>query len=352
MGPITSLASIAGCILLARFRRTSPAVRFLVGVSATGYPPFGLGMRDFLQQNASWLGVSPDVQIKLFKSVLIVALFLLMRTLVSRAIRRHSADTAQLYRWSRGLNTATGILILIALAGTWLSGFGSLATFMGIVGAGLAVAMHDTVANMTGFLFILARRPFEVGDRIEIGGTKGDVIDIRLFQFSILEIGNWIDADQSTGRIMHVPNGLVLREKLANFNKGFEYVWHEIPVLLTFESDWRKAKRILESIVWADTFRVAEDAERQVRSAASKYLIYAGKLTPIVYTSVRDSGILLTVRYLTSPKTRRGTEQQIWESILEQFEQNADIDFAYPTMRYYTLPDSTPVGGGPANVTR
>lgn len=308
-------------------------------------------MRDFFQQTGGWLDGSSDVQVKLIKSVLIVALFLLIRSLVSRGIQR-STDGAQQYRWNRALNASTGILILLVLGGTWLSGFGSLATFVGIVGAGLAVAMHDTVANMTGFLFILARRPFEVGDRIEIGGTKGDVIDIRLFQFSMLEIGNWIDADQSTGRIMHVPNGLVLRERLANFNKGFEYIWHEIPVLLTFESDWRKAKRILEGIVWSDTFQVAEDAERQVRSTASKYLIYTGKLTPIVYTSVRDSGILLTVRYLTNHKSRRGTEQEIWESILQQFEEHADIDFAYPTVRYYTLPESPVATTGPLNVTR
>ena len=159
-----------------------------------------------------------------------------------------------------------------------------------------------------------------------------------MFQFSMLEIGNWVDADQSTGRIMHVPNGKVLRERTANFSRGFEYIWHEIPVLVTFESNWRKAKQILEEVVNADTFSVAEDVQRQVRRAASRYLIYSGKMTPIVYTAVRDSGILLTIRYLTKPKTRRGTEQQIWEDVLSRFDAEPDIEFAYPTMRYYEEP--------------
>jgi small-conductance mechanosensitive channel len=225
--------------------------------------------------------------------------------------------------------------MVIFLGVIWFAGLERIATFAGILGAGLAVALHDTIANIAGFLFIILRRPFEVGDRIEIEGIAGDVIDIRLFQFSLLEIGNWVDADQSTGRIVQVPNGKVLRAATASFNKGFEYIWHEIPVLITFESDWKKAKSILENIVDEDDFVVAEEVERQVRKAASRYLIYSGKVTPIVYTTVRDSGVLLTVRYMTKPKTRRGSEQQLWEQILERFAENDDIALAYPTIRYY-----------------
>jgi len=277
----------------------------------------------------------PDTQLKLLRSLLVVLIFLLIRSAVLRIIRQTVTDVAQRYRWSRGFSTTVGVLMLLFLIPTWFSGLESLATFAGILGAGLAVALHDTVSNVAGFLFIVFRRPFEVGDRIEIDGTAGDVIDIRLFQFSLLEIGNWVDADQSTGRIMHVPNGKVLRERTASFTREFEYIWHEIPVLITFESDWKAAKAILGEIIDAETFQVGEEAARQVRQAASGYLIYSGKMTPIVYTSVRDSGVLLTIRYMTKPKTRRGTEQEIWEEILAGFAENDAIELAYPTVRYY-----------------
>ncbi|MEM7434330.1 MAG: mechanosensitive ion channel family protein [Myxococcota bacterium] len=292
-------------------------------------------MEDFLTDGRTWLGLQPATQLKLLRSLLVILIFLLLRSVVARLIRKNITDVAQRYRWSRGFNTATGVLIVLFLVPTWFSGLQSLATFAGILGAGLAVALHDTVANIAGFLFIVFRRPFEVGDRIEIDGTAGDVIDVRLFQFSLLEIGNWVDADQSTGRIMHVPNGKVLRERTASFTRGFEYIWHEVPVLITFESDWKAAKGILEEIINAEAFMVGDEAARQVRQAASRYLIYSGKMTPIVYTSVRDSGILLTIRYMTKPKTRRGTEQQVWETILERFEAHGNIDLAYPTIRYY-----------------
>jgi len=288
-----------------------------------------------MTDGATWLGMMPETQVKVLKSLFVVLFFLLIRSAVMRVMLRSVTDVRQRYGWSRGVTSAVGILMVIFLGVIWFAGLERIATFAGILGAGLAVALHDTIANIAGFLFIILRRPFEVGDRIEIEGIAGDVIDIRLFQFSLLEIGNWVDADQSTGRIVQVPNGKVLRAATASFNKGFEYIWHEIPVLITFESDWKKAKSILEDIVDEDAFVVAEEVERQVRKAASRYLIYSGKVTPIVYTTVRDSGVLLTVRYMTKPKTRRGSEEQLWEQILDRFAENDDIALAYPTIRYY-----------------
>jgi len=160
-------------------------------------------------------------------------------------------------------------------------------------------------------------------------------VDIRVFQFTIVEIKNWVDADQSTGRIVHIPNSKILREEIANFTTGFEYIWNEIPVLVTFESNWRKAKQLLEDIARTHCEAFTPEAERQLRKTAQRYLIIAGKLTPIVYTSVRDCGVLLTMRFLTKARQRRGNEQAIWEAILDAFAQHPDIDFAYPTTRFY-----------------
>ncbi|MCZ6805656.1 MAG: mechanosensitive ion channel, partial [Deltaproteobacteria bacterium] len=157
-------------------------------------------MEDFLTDGRTWLGMMPETQLKLLRSLVVVLVFLLIRSIVVRIIRKNVTDVAQRYRWSRGFTTVVGVLMVLFLVPTWFAGLESLATFAGILGAGLAVALHDTVANIAGFFFIVFRRPFEVGDRIEIDGTAGDIIDIRLFQFSLLEIGNWVDADQSTGR--------------------------------------------------------------------------------------------------------------------------------------------------------
>ena len=114
--------------------------------------------------------------------------------------------------------------------------------------AGLAIALKDMLSDLAGWVFILWRKPIEVGNRIQIGENSGDVIDVRPFQFTILEIGNWVKADQSTGRIIHIPNGSVFLQPLCNYDMGFKFIWNEIPVMITFDSDWEKAKEILQVI--------------------------------------------------------------------------------------------------------
>jgi small-conductance mechanosensitive channel len=190
--------------------------------------------------------------------------------------------------------------------------------------------------NIFAWLFILWRKPFELGDRIQIGEHRGDVIDQRVFQFTLAEIGNWVDADQSTGRVIHIPNGKVFSVMLANYSKGFQYIWEEIPVLITFESNWEKAKGILRKMAEKHSEHLSESAKERVKAAARRYLIVYKKLTPTVYTTVRDSGVLLTMRYLCEPKNRRGSTQDIWEDVLREFAYHDDIDFAYPTTRYYS----------------
>ena len=129
--------------------------------------------------------------------------------------------------------------------------------------------------------------------------------------------------------------GVYLNELTAS---GFAYIWNEIPVLVTFESNWSKAKEILTEIAKRDADPLSRAAEESVRRAARKFMIFYTHLSPVVYTKIADSGVLLTIRYLCEPRNRRGTEQTISEEILERFAECDDIDFAYPTYRIYDNP--------------
>jgi small-conductance mechanosensitive channel len=292
-----------------------------------------------MQALTSWLeqtlGLSVDVQHQLLDSLAAIAILWLLRRLVLSIVWRRVADVRIRYRWQKSATYVAVPLGFLIVGRIWFAGLGSIATFLGLVSAGIAIALKDILVNLAGWAFILWRRPFEMGDRIEIGEHAGDVIDIRIFQFSLLEIGNWVDADQSTGRVIHIPNGKVLTEVTANFSKGFRYIWNEIPVLVTFESDWQKAKDILLHIAQERAAHLTEAAERQIRESSRRFMIFYQTLTPTVYTSVMDSGVLLTIRYLCAPRERRGTAQAIWEDILHAFAERQEIDFAYPTQRFY-----------------
>lgn len=292
-----------------------------------------------MDQFTKWLertfNISPELQEKILATLLAIFILWLLRKIVLYFVIRRGKDVRIQYRWRKtSLYIASAIGFLL-IGRIWFEGFEAVATFFGLLSAGLAIALKDPLVNLAGWAFILWRKPFEVGDRVQIGESAGDVIDIRIFQFTLMEIGNWVDADQSTGRVMHIPNGKVFTEVQANFSKGFDYIWNEIPVLITFESNWKKAKEIMGNIVNKNAEHLSHGAEEKIKAASKRYMIFYTKLTPIVYTSVKDSGVLLTIRYLCDPRKRRASEQTMWEDILGEFAKCSDIDFAYPTQRFY-----------------
>jgi small-conductance mechanosensitive channel len=281
------------------------------------------------------ISLSPETQSNLLTTLIIILIFWVLRQIILAVAFRRIKDIKICYQWRKLSAYIAFTLITLLLGRIWIKGFQSVATFLGLLSAGLAIALKDLLGNLAGWAFILWRRPFEVGDRIQIAEKAGDVIDLSIFQFSLLEIGNWVEAEQTTGRIIHIPNGKVFTEPLANYHKGFQYIWNEIPVLITFESHWQKAKEILQQIVSQRAEHLSTSAEEQIKEASNKFMIFYSKLTPIVYTSVRDCGVQLTLRYICEPRRRRDSEQTIWEDILTAFSAASDIDLAYPTQRFY-----------------
>jgi small-conductance mechanosensitive channel len=292
------------------------------------------------------LGLATETQSRVITSLAIITVILILRGLVVWIIARRTEDVRFRYHARKVSAYISASLALLLLGRIWLTGFQDIGTFLGLVSAGLAIALKDLVASVAGWLYLLWRRPFEVGDRIQIGEHAGDVIDIRLFRFTLIEIGNWVEADQSTGRVILIPNSHILMKAIANYSKGFRYIWNELPVLVTFESNWSKAKTILQKIIDEHSAYLSEDAMRSVRKAAQRSMIIYSTLTPKVWTSVASSGVLLTIRYLCDPRKRRGTAETIWEDILTEFGKCDDIDFAYPTMRRYMNLEEGKLGAG------
>ncbi|MCK5845009.1 MAG: mechanosensitive ion channel, partial [Victivallales bacterium] len=228
----------------------------------------------------SYTGLSISLQNKLLCTLAVFALVYLLRVILLRIVFKREMPLRARYRWRKATIYASSILFLLVAGRIWLEGISNLMTYMGLVSAGVAVALKHPIENMAGWWFILWKRPFEVGDRIQIGDQRGDVIDQRLMMFSLMEIGNWVDAEQSTGRVIHVPNGEVFRKTVANYHHGFRFIWNEIAVLITFESDWRKADKILTEIVKKHSMNITEKAQEDMEKAAQKFMIFYQKLTP------------------------------------------------------------------------
>lgn len=282
------------------------------------------------------VGLNTETMSKLLVTLIVIAFLSLFRIIVLRLVWRNTENIKARYQWKRTLTFIIPTVGFLLIGAIWIKAFEEFGTFLGLFTAGIAIALKDPLTNLAGWFFIIFRKPFVVGDRVQVGPHTGDIIDIRPFQFTILEIGNWVEADQSTGRIIHLPNGKVFMEPQANYSSGFEYIWNEVKVDITFESNWEKAQNILEQIIHHLVEDIPVKAQKEIREASKNYMIYYKHLTPIVYTSVKEFGVRLTVRYLCNPRTRRGTENQLWKQILKSFNTESDIQFAYPTTRFYT----------------
>ncbi len=290
------------------------------------------GIMDLM--GTDWM-ISGSAWQQIILTIVVILCLILGRWLVLRAVSSQTDDVRLRYKWGKGttyVSVGIGLPLILMI---WIAEVGSIGTFLGLLSAGLAVALSDLLINIAGWIFIISKRPFTVGDRIEVDGSAGDVIDISLFQFSMLEIGNWVDADQSTGRIIHAPNRFAFNKLLANYTQSFGFIWNEAHVLITFESDWKKMKRILLEISDEHVDTLSDRAQKSVRESASRYMIFYRNLTPVVYTSVKDSGVQLTLRYLCEPRKRRGVETRVWEAVLEAIQGEPNIELAYPTWRVF-----------------
>lgn len=286
--------------------------------------------------------LDPSLRFKLLQSLFAFAVFYVFRFFSQKYIIQKLKSSESRYRWQKALSITTNFLLVIFFLKIWFDAVGSLATYLGFLTAGLAIALKDLIANLAGSLFILSRHPFDIGDRIQIASFRGDVIDIRLFQFSVMEIGEWTDADSTTGRIIHVPCGKIFSESLLNYNQAFSHIWHEIKLRVTFETNWKKAKTILTKIVTNHQYQINSLTQNQLKESSLKFMLPIESFESKVFTTVEDSGVVFTIRYLCEPKQRRKTEVELWEEILDAFDKESDIQFGYPTQRFFRTEGSAP----------
>lgn len=248
---------------------------------------------------------------------------------------KFSGNEAKQYTSRKTTTILLGCICFVLILKIWFKQSTNLSTYFGLLSAGLAIALQDVISSIAAWVYIYTVKPFKIGDRIQIGDKSGDVSDIRLLQFSLLETGQWVKGDQSTGRIIYYPNSFVFKNSISNYEAGFEHIFAEMPITVTFESDWKKAQKILEAIVTLETRGYKEAAYRQIRKASREMRLKFAYLDSRVIVSVVDIGVCLTLRFLCTVRERRLLESKIWQDVLKAFAKESSIDFAYPTTRYY-----------------
>lgn len=281
---------------------------------------------------------APRVVLFLVLALVLYAVVRIARREVSRQIedvnRRHT-----IRRWIGRSYIVLLVMFGVALFAKSLTGLG---TVLALVVAGVAVALQDILKSVVAWLYISSRAGIQVGSRIQVNGTMGDVIDIGVLKTTLMEVGNLVYAFQSTGRLVTVPNYALLASTVFISSGDSPFMWHELKFLITYESDWERAEAVLRDIAAEIHTEIAPDLERGFRRLERRYAFKYGALTPIVYVVAADSGVEMILRFLTHVRRRRGGADRITRRVLRAFADEPNVELAYPTYRLFRLGEDAP----------
>jgi small-conductance mechanosensitive channel len=280
---------------------------------------------------------SSPALMRILTTIAILVIAFLASRLGRRVVDHYVEQAERKYRVAKFVSRSVAVLALLLIIALWSARLSALLTILTIIGAGTAVALRDVLLSFAGWLNISLSTPYKQGDRIEVNGLRGDVVDIRVLHTILMEIGNWVQADQSTGRLVRIPNNWVFQYDVANYTRGFGFVWNEVDVTVTYRSDWKAARDIFQELAETHVESVQEKAEDQLRHLAREHLVHYEVLTPYVYLNLTDRGVQLTLRHLTPVRGRRNIRHTLTVELLARFRAHGQIELAYPTIQLQRL---------------
>jgi len=231
------------------------------------------------------------------------------------------------------------VLTIILITIVYSDKLGGLTVAFGVAGAGIAFALQEVIASFAGWLAIMFGEFYKTGDRVQLGGIKGDVMDIGVLRTTIMETGQWVDGDLYNGRIVLVANSFVFKEPVFNYSGDFPFLWDEIKIPIQYGSNYDKAKAILLEIGEDITGVLTQHSKEKWNELQNKYRLENAQTEPMVSLVANDNWVEFTLRYVVDFKQRRSTKNELFTRILKAIEAtNGEIKFASATFQLVEVP--------------
>ncbi len=264
-----------------------------------------------------------DLYRKLILSVLVLLTQAVIRRSILKYVISRISDDSPLIYFARKIATyIITIITSLLIFGIWIKRLGDLSVALGILAAGLAFALQEVIGSIAGWTTIVTGRPFSIGDRIETGGIRGDVVDIGVLRTTLMEIGNWVSGDHNTGRIVTLSNAFIFKEPLYNYSAHLRFVWDEIRIPITYESNWKKGIEILANTVSEHPAyqELLPKAQKQRRELRRRLAVKMTPIEPRTYVKITDNWIELSLVYPVDTDLRRSFRSEISQRLLAEFE--------------------------------
>ena len=258
----------------------------------------------------------------------IAVIYVIFKFFIEKAAIRGIIDPRARYTLRKAITMLCYLVIVLGIVAIWINNTQTLALTFGLMAAGAAIVLQDILRNFLGGIMIFSSRLYRIGDRIEVNGKFGDVIDIGMMYTTLMEIKEWVGGEQPSGRLTLVPNGYMLTQAVNNYTKDHNFIFEDITIKLTYDSNWKKAVDIIEDIVKNETQAATKQARSEIEHLGEKYYLQKKVVDPSVYIGIGDNGIRLSARYVTDVRDRRDTRDRITRKILDSLKQIPEIKMA------------------------
>jgi len=279
---------------------------------------------------------------KAFYTVLaLLIIYVVIKIIFEQIIARRIREPKTRYSMKRIASMLSVLTFVAAGIAIWVDNLQALLVSYGILAAGAAVALQDVFKNFAGSLVIFLTGTYHVGDRIEVKSKIGDIIDIGIFYTTLLETNEWVKGDQATGRLSIIPNSLVLMETVNNYTKDHPYIWDEISIPITYDSDWKEALKIIENVIETETKEMTIKSEASISTLSDKYYLPRKSTEPTVFATLTDNWITMNIRYITEVRQRRIVRDRLYRKLLSELEKAINIKIASESIDIHVkeLPD-------------
>jgi small-conductance mechanosensitive channel len=268
----------------------------------------------------------------------LTVIYFLLEVLFEELVTKRIKESKTRYSLRKVISVLSIATFALAFVSIWIVEAQSILIAFGLVGAGVAIALQDIFKNFIGGIMIFINGIYRVGDRIEINQKFGDVIDIGLFYTTLMETREWVAGDQVTGRLTIVPNGAVLAGTVQNYTRDFDFIWDEISIPITYDSDWNEANAKILDIVRKETKEIKENAEKTIVEIEGKYYFTKKSLEPAIFLTLTDNWITFDIRYMAEVRHRRALHDKLSRMILAEIEKSEKIKIASATLNITDFP--------------
>ncbi|TNE52022.1 MAG: mechanosensitive ion channel [Bacteroidetes bacterium] len=281
-----------------------------------------------------------DFLVQLVQFISWMAFILLVSWLIQKGITRTVSDNTMRYRARKAVRFGGYFLILMLALITITARVQYFSVAIGLISAGIAFALQEVVLSFAGWIAIFTTNMYKPGDRIELNKVRGDVIDIGLTKTTLMEIGEWVGSDNYSGRIVQVSNGAVFKGPVHNYSSDFPFVWDEINLPVTYSSDIRQARQLINDVAQANLIEYANYSKEHWKRMVRKYLIENANVEPTLTMKLTDNWVEFNLRYVVDYKRRRTTRDKLFTDILEAVDKtNGKVALASATIAITGLPD-------------